>query len=80
MNLDDLLKTDRDANALFQSFPKQAQRQLRSCGDSINSLAALRDYGINLTAQSKPPYPNPVEDDSKLDPTLKAHWTMEHQV
>ena len=42
MELDNLLRRDKDAAALFSHLPAQAQNDIRSKAGNINSLAALR--------------------------------------
>ncbi len=83
MELKSLLQTDKDAAAFFASLPKALQGELRRCGGNIGSLAALREYAIDLTNHREP-----AQDDDRfiakngipLDPELAADWTKEHQV
>ncbi len=83
MELQSLLQKDQDAAAFFTSLPKELQGELRRRGGNISSLAALREYAIDLTNQWKP-----SEEDKRviakngipLDPELAAEWTREHQV
>ncbi len=82
MELKSLLQKDKDAAAFFESLPKTLQGELMKRGGNISSLAALREYAIDLTNR-----PNPKCDDRiiaqngiPLDPELSAEWTREHQV
>lgn len=79
MKLDDLLQNDREAAALFNSLPLPVQKTIRRTASDINSLAALRDYTINMVHNDGPFYANAVLDGTELEPELKAQWTMEHQ-
>lgn len=79
MKLDKLLKTDQEAARLFSHLPLQVQKSIHRTGGDIDSLAALRDYTINMVDHDGPFYANGVIDGTELDPELKAHWTMEHQ-
>lgn len=80
MKLDELLRTDKEAEALFNDLPLQVQKRIRRAGADISSLAALRDYTANMVHEDGPFYANAVLDGTKLDPELKAEWTKEHQV
>ncbi len=82
LELKSLLQKDKEAAAFFESLPKTLQGELRRCGGNIGSLAALREYAIDLTNQRRV-----AEDDRiiakngiPLDPELAAEWTREHQV
>ena len=79
MDLNELLKTDKEAAELFSHLPLQAQKAIRRTGKSIGTLAALRDHTINMVDQDGPFYANCVIDGTKLDPELKAQWTKEHE-
>lgn len=79
MKLDELLRTDKEAEALFHDLPLQIQKHIRRTGADIGSLAALRDYTANMVHRDGPFYANAVLDGTKLEPELKAEWTMEHQ-
>ncbi len=79
MKLDELLRTDREAAALFDSLPTDIQKIIRREGKDIDTLAALRDHTINMVHQEGPFYANGVVDGTELDPELKAQWTREHQ-
>ncbi len=79
MKLDELLRTDREAAALFDDLPLSIQEIIRREGKDIDTLAALRDYTINMVHQDGPFYADGVIDGTNLDPELKAQWTREHQ-
>lgn len=80
MKLDELLKNDREAAALFNNLPLQVQKNIRRVGGDIDSLAALRDHTIHMVDHNGPFFAHGVIDGTKLDPELKAEWTKEHQV
>ncbi len=79
MKLEELLRTDQEAAALFNDLPLPIQKIIRRKGKDIDTLAALRDYTINMVHQEGPFYANGVVDGTELDPELKAQWTREHQ-
>lgn len=79
MKLDELLKRDREAKALFHNLPLPVQKSIhRSAGD-IDSLAALREYTIRMVDHDGPFFANGVIDGTNLDMEYKAEWTREHQ-
>ncbi len=79
MKLDDLLRHDPEAAALFDGLPAEAQDKIRrTCGD-VDSLAALRDRTIHIMDHDGPFYAHVPHDGTELDPELKADWTQEHQ-
>lgn len=80
MKLDELLKKDREAAALFNNLPLQVQKSIRRAGGDIDSLAALREHTIQMVDHGGPFFAHGVIDGTKLDPELKAEWTREHQV
>ena len=80
MKLDELLARDKEAAHLFNHLPLQVQKIIyRTGGNTIDSLAALREHTIHMVNHDGPFYANAVIDGTELDPELKAHWTMEHQ-
>lgn len=79
MDLEELLKTDKEAAELFSHLPFTAQKEIRRTGKNIGTLAALRDHTMELVHEDGPFYANCVIDGTKLDPELKAQWTREHQ-
>ena len=79
MDLENLLKTDKEAADLFSHLPLQAQKEIRRTGRNISTLAALRDHTIRMVNENGPFYANGVIDGTKLEPELKAEWTMEHE-
>ncbi len=79
MKLDELLRTDREAAALFDELPPDIQKSIRRKGKDIGTLAALRDHTINMIHQDGAFYADDIVDGTNLDPELKAQWTREHQ-
>lgn len=79
MGLNDLLRRDRDAATLFSHLPQKAQETLLQKAGDINSLAALRDYTVNMVAENGPFYAARTVDGTCMEPELKAAWTMEHE-
>lgn len=79
MKLEELLKTDPEAGRLFDHLPLEVQKIIRRTGKDIGTLAALRDYTIELVHEEGPFYANCVVDGTELDPELKAQWTREHK-
>lgn len=47
-NLDALLAADKKAKDLFEKIPQYAQEQIRSRGESVNSIESLSDYIDNV--------------------------------
>ena len=47
-NLDALLAADTKAKELFDQIPQYAQDQIRSRGESVNSIESLSDYIDNV--------------------------------
>lgn len=80
MKLDELLKQDREAAALFHNLPLPIQKSIRRNAGGIDSLAALREHTIRLVDQNGPFFANGVIDGTNLDIEYKAEWTREHQV
>lgn len=80
MKLDELLKNDREAAALFNSLPLQVQKSIRRTHGDIGTLAALQEHTIQMVDHDGPFFAHGVIDGTKLDPELKAEWTREHQV
>lgn len=82
MRLKSLLERDRDAAAFFKSLPKTVQSELRKRGENIVSLAALREYAIDVTNEMEATGGNHFisKNGIPLDPELAAEWTREHQV
>ena len=79
MELDNLLRRDKDAAALFAHLPHTVQQNIRQRAGSISTLAALRDYTIHMIDHSGPFYAARTEDGTCMEPELKAEWTMEHE-
>lgn len=79
MELDDLLRRDPDAAALFRHLPPEAQEAIREKAENISTLAALRDYTIHMVNHNGPFYAARTEDGTCMEPELKAAWTMEHE-
>lgn len=79
MELDDLLYRDEEAAALFSHLPERIQATLRRRAGHINTLAALRDYTIQMVDNNGPFYANRTEDGTCMEPELKAAWTKEHE-
>lgn len=79
MDLEELLKTDREAAELFSHLPLPVQKTIRRTGKSIGTLAALREHTIQMVDHDGPFFANCVIDGTKLEPELKAQWTKEHQ-
>lgn len=79
MELDDLLRQDKDAAALFSHLPPRAREAIRSQAGHISTLAALRDYTIHMVDNDGPFYAVRTQDGTCMEPELKAAWTMEHE-
>lgn len=79
MELDDLLYRDEEAAALFSHLPEKVQATLRRRAGHINTLAALRDYTVQMVGNDGPFYAVRTEDGTCMEPELKAEWTMEHE-
>ena len=79
MELDELLRRDRDAAALFSHLPEQVQADIRSRAGHIRTLAALREYTIQMVDHCGPFYATRTEDGTCMEPELKAAWTKEHE-
>ncbi len=81
MELKSLLQKDKDAAAFFESLPKELQGELMRRSGNIGSLAALREYAIDLTNQPEPGKDRFIAQNGiPLDPEFSAEWTREHQV
>ncbi len=81
MELKSLLQKDKDAAAFFESLPQTLQGELMRRGGNISSLAALREYAIDLTNRPEPAKERVIAQNGiPLDPELSAEWTREHQV
>lgn len=79
MELDALLRRDKEAAALFSHLPSKVQETLRTKAGNINTLASLRDYIIRMVDHDGPFYAARTEDGTCMEPELKAEWTMEHE-
>lgn len=79
MELDELLRRDRDAAALFSHLPEKVQATLRRRAGHISTLEALREYTIQMVDHGGPFYATHTEDGTCMEPELKAAWTMEHE-
>lgn len=80
MSLSALLNADSEARSLYQSLPKAVQKELAHIGDSVTSLAGLREYANNIISHSSIHYNGLIGANNgiPLDPTLSAEWVMEH--
>lgn len=79
MELDNLLRQDKDAAALFSHLPPNVQNAIRQNAGNISTLTALRDYTIHMVDNGGPFYAARTEDGTCMEPELKAAWTMEHE-
>lgn len=79
MELDELLRRDKEAASLFSHLPLEVQEIIRTKAGSISTLAALRDHTIRLIDHNGPFYAARTEDGTCMEPELKAAWTMEHE-
>lgn len=79
MELDHLLRRDKDAAALFSHLPPNVQTTIRQSAGNISTLEALRDYTTRMVDHNGPFYAGRTEDGTCMEPELKAEWTMEHE-